>query len=172
MGADGRTEAADLLAQARAAGMLTCVDLVSSLNKSYAQTVMGTLAEIDWLFLNEVEAARATGINLNGEADRQNMARAATQLMVGGLRQGCILHTPKLSLWKTANDEIWFDVPQIPKTDIISPVGAGDAFAAGILHGMHEDWMPQDCVQLGNSMAAACLRAPTATGGIPSLNDL
>ena len=55
---------------------------------------MGTLADIDWLFLNEVEASRATGVILNGEEDRPNMARAATQLMSEGLRQGmCASYT-------------------------------------------------------------------------------
>ncbi len=172
MGPGGRTGAAELLSRARSAGMLTCVDLVSSQNDDYAKIVLGTLPEIDWLFLNEIEAARATGITLNGEADRENMVRAATQLLSGGLRQGCILHTPRLSLWKTADQEIWCGVAQIPKAEIKSPVGAGDAFAAGVLHGLHEEWTAQDCVQLGNRMAAACLRAPTATGGIPALTDL
>lgn len=168
----GRTGAAELLAQAHAAGMMTCVDLVSSLSGTYAKTVMGTLVDIDWLFLNEVEASRATGIILNGEEDRPNMAKAATRLMSDGLRQGCVLHTPKLSLWKTVEDELWFEVPQIPKIEILSPVGAGDAFAAGIIHGLHEGWSAQDCISLGNKMAAACLRAPTATGGILALKEL
>lgn len=168
----GRTGAAKLLAQARAVGMITCVDLVSSLSDTYAKTVMGTLLNIDWLFLNEVEASRATGVILNGEEDRTNMSRAASKLMSGGLGQGCVLHTPKLTLWKTVDDEIWYEVPQIPKYDIISPVGAGDAFAAGILHGLHENWSAHDCICLGNKMAAACLRAPTATGGILTLKEL
>jgi sugar/nucleoside kinase (ribokinase family) len=172
VGADGRTGAANVMAQARRMGMLTCVDLVSSLNESYRPTVFGTLPEIDWLFLNETEAARATAVPLEGEVDRENMALAASRLMEGGLRQGCVLHTPRLSLWKTSDQELWFDVPQIPKSEIISPVGAGDAFAAGILHGLHESWPAEDCIQLGNKMAAACLRSPTATGGIPALNEL
>ena len=49
---------------------------------------------------------------------------------------------------------------------------AGDAFAAGILHGLHESWNAHDCIVLGNKMAAACLRAPTATGGILALKEL
>ncbi|MEP3640095.1 MAG: carbohydrate kinase family protein [Paracoccaceae bacterium] len=171
VGSDGHTGAYHLLAQARQSGMMTCVDLVSSSTDSYPQTVAGTLPEIDWLFLNETEASRATGIVLSGEEDRPNMLRAAKELMAGGLRQGCILHTPKLSLWKTKDQEMWFDVPQIPKVEIISPVGAGDAFAAGILHGLHEGWQPQKCVHLGNKMAAACLRASTATGGVSALGD-
>lgn len=172
VGADGRTGAARLLATARAAGMITCVDLVSTQSDSYAQTVLGTLPEIDWLFLNEVEATRATGIVIDGENDRAGLSRAGDQLLQNGLRQGCILHTPQVSLWKTATQEIWCDVLQIPKADIKSPVGAGDAFAAGVLHGLHEGWPAQDSIQLGHKAASACLRIATASDGLPSLADL
>lgn len=172
IGPDGRTGAADLLAQARGAGMMTCVDLVSSRSESYQQTVLGTLPEIDWLLLNEVEAARATDITIDGEVDRENLSRAADRLLRGGLRQGCIVHTPRLSLWKTATQEIWFDVDPIPEAEIISPVGAGDAFAAGVLHGLHESWSAQDSIALGHKVASACLRLPTASGGLPPLSAL
>lgn len=165
-GPDGRTGAANLLAQARQAGMVTCVDLVSSQSEAYQKTVFGTLPEIDWLFLNEVEAARATGVDISGETDRDNMAQAAAQLLQGGVRKGCVLHTPQVTLWITPEQTLWFDVPQIPKSEIISAVGAGDAFAAGVLHGLHEGWPPQKCIQLGNNMAVACLQAPTAIGKI------
>ncbi|MFK7902048.1 MAG: carbohydrate kinase family protein [Nitratireductor sp.] len=170
--ADGRTGAANLLGQASALGMETCVDLVSSHSKDYAQTVFATLPEVDWLFLNEVEAARATNIEIVGETDRENMKSSAEKLLQGGLRKGCILHTPQLTLWKTHDEELWFGVEQIPNSKIISAVGAGDAFAAGVLHGLHENWSPKDSVELGNKMAAACLRAPTATGGTPKLSQL
>lgn len=169
---DGRTGAATLLTKARDAGMTTCVDLVSSNTETYKQTVFGTLPEIDWLFLNEAEASRATGIAIESETDQKNMELAATRLLQGGLRQGCILHTPQRSLWLTQTQKIWFDVPQLPTSEIISAVGAGDAFAAGVLFGLHQDWSPHESVQLGNKLAAACLRAPTATGGIPSLKNL
>lgn len=169
---DGTTGAAQVLRDARAAGMTTCVDLVSSNIETYQQTVFATLPEIDWLLLNEVEAARATGIEIAGETDRDGISRTAELLLEGGVRQGCVLHTPQLSLWKTKDREIWTEVPQIPKSEIISAVGAGDAFAAGILHGLHENWSPQQSVDLGNTLAAACLRSPTATGGTPKLSDI
>ena len=168
---DGRSGAALVLKRARDAGMLTCVDLVSSQSDTYKETVYATLPEIDWLLLNEVEAARATGIDIASETDRDGIARAVELLLEGGVRKGCILHTPQLSLWKTRQDEIWTAVPQISKSEIVSAVGAGDAFGAGVLHGLHENWSPQESVDLGNQLAAACLRAPTATGGTLKLTE-
>jgi sugar/nucleoside kinase (ribokinase family) len=168
---DGRTMAAELLALASRSGMMTCVDLVSSSNMHYRETVMGTLSEIDWLFLNEVEAERATGISLGHENNRESMSYAANLLIEGGVKKGCILHTPTLSLWKTPTEEIWTEVDVVPTSEIVSPVGAGDAFAAGLLHGLHEDWSAKDCIQLANKMAAECLRSATATGGIKPLSS-
>ncbi|MDJ1006298.1 MAG: carbohydrate kinase family protein [Paracoccaceae bacterium] len=172
IGPDGRTEAARALGQARAAGMTTCLDLVSSESARYAETVFATLPEVDWLFLNEIEAARATGVAIAGETDRDGMAGAAGALVGAGLGKGCILHTPQLTLWKERDREFWFEVEPLPKSEIVSAVGAGDAFAAGVLHGLHEGWAPGASVRLGHRLAAACLRAPTAIGDIPSLDAL
>ncbi len=169
---DGSTGAAQVLRNAREAGMITCVDLVSSNTETYQNTVFATLPEIDWLLLNEVEASRATGIDIDGETDQSNMSRAADLLLDGGVRKGCIMHTPQLSLWKSHREEIWTQVPQIAKSDIVSAVGAGDAFAAGVLHGIHENWSPSESVSLGNDLAAACLSSPTATGGTPKLSEI
>ena len=49
---DGDTPAARLLSRARAAGMITCVDLVSAATPQFAETV-GDIAPT--LFLNEIE---------------------------------------------------------------------------------------------------------------------
>lgn len=168
----GTTGAARLLSRARAAGMMTCVDLVSTQSESYAQTVKATLPEVDWLFLNEVEAARATGITATDEADRDSLLRAADALLASGLRQGCVIHSPRLSLWRTRTATVWRYFAPLPKDQIKSAVGAGDAFATGILHGLHEGWPPEDCLDLGHKAACACLRLPTASGGLPPLQDL
>lgn len=168
---DGSSGAAQVLKNARNAGMTTCVDLVSSQSETYQQTVFATLPEIDWLLLNEVEAARATGIDIANETDRDGMSAAAEAILNGGVHKGCILHSPQLSLWKTRRREIWTPVQPIPNSEIVSAVGAGDAFASGVLHGLHEGWSPQKSVDLGNELAAACLRAPTATGGTLRLSE-
>lgn len=172
VGEDGQSGAAGVLARALAAGMMTCVDLVSTQRDGFARTVQATLPQIDWLLLNEVEAARATGLPHLDEHDRPGMVRAADQLLAGGLRQGCIIHTPRLSLWKTLTQEIWCAFPPLPSEQIKSAVGAGDAFAAGVLHGLHEDWTPEASIELGHKAACACLQLSTASGGLPPLRNI
>ncbi|MDD7972029.1 carbohydrate kinase family protein [Roseinatronobacter alkalisoli] len=165
-GPNGRPVAADVLADARSAGIMTCIDLVSSHSATYHDTVFGVLPEVDILFLNEVEAARATGLAINGETDDAGMIRAAKALADGGVRRAVIMHSAARVVWMEAGDAM-IHVPQkVPAANILSPVGAGDAFAAGVIHGLHEGWSRDAAINLGCRAARACLGAQTATGGL------
>ena len=173
IGPDGRTGAAHLLARARAAGMMTCVDLVSIDGPGFRPTVEAALPAIDYLFLNEIEAARATGLAVAGPADRAGLEAAARALLAGGVAQAVVLHTAALALWLPAGGEALVQpAPPVDPAEIVSPVGAGDAFCAGVLYGLHQGWLPERALTLGQRAAAATLRAPTATGGIPPLERL
>ena len=48
----------------------------------------------------------------------------------------------------------------------LKPTGAGDAFYAGVLFGLHEDWPLARCLDLGNAAAATSLHSPTTSAGI------
>jgi sugar/nucleoside kinase (ribokinase family) len=53
---------------------------------------------------------------------------------------------------------------------IAGTAGAGDAFCAGVLLGLHEGWELPRCLQTGVCVAAASLSHPTCTGGMKSLS--
>lgn len=169
VGPDGRSAAAAVLAEARAHGLMTCVDLVSSQSDDYRRTVAGTLREIDILFLNEVEAERATGLPIGGAADTDGMTAAAQALMAGGVRRAVILHSPERVVWVEAGQAHVYTPTAITPERIVSSVGAGDAFAAGVLHGLHEGWTRDRSVGLGLRAAEACLGGETATDGVADL---
>jgi len=48
--------------------------------------------------------------------------------------------------------------------------GAGDAFCAGVLLGLHENWDLKRCLLTGVCIAAASLADATCTAGVKSLN--
>jgi len=169
---DGRPEAARLLEQARAAGMRTCVDLVSAVSETYQRTVIATLPAIDVLLLNELEAERASGLSVAGPDDVAGMELAAQSLLDGGVREAVIVHSAKQTVWLSADWVRVFTPEPIPAAEIVSPVGAGDAFAAGVLHGLHENWSPEATIHLAFRAAAACLCGRTASVGIPPLSIL
>ncbi|MBD1204875.1 MAG: carbohydrate kinase family protein [Rhodobacteraceae bacterium] len=164
----GSSGAARVLARARAAGMVTAADLVSTDRDGFAATVAAALPHLDVLFLNEVEAARATGLAISGADDLDGITAAAAQLRAGGAGT-VVVHTPALGLWLSGAGAVVVRPDPVPVSEVVSPVGAGDAFAAGCLYGLHEGWGPEACLRLGHRAAAASLRGATATGAIPAL---
>lgn len=171
IGPDGRTPASHMLEQARARGLFTCVDLVSSDTPQFRAAISASLPHIDMLFLNEVEAARATGISDSVPDDRGALTQAAAALLAGGAGT-VIIHTPDLSLWQTRDGTIWATPDPVDPETIISPVGAGDAFCAGVIWGAYHGWPPAQSMALGHRAAAAALRGATATDGIPPISEL
>jgi sugar/nucleoside kinase (ribokinase family) len=167
----GTCGAARVLARARAAGMVTVADLVSTDRAGFRATVEAALPHLDVLFLNEGEAARATGLPVAGADDLDGIIAAAEQLRGGGAG-AVVVHTPALGLWLDARGAVVVRPEPVPAEEVVSPVGAGDAFAAGCLYGLHEGWAPEACLWLGHRAAAASLRGATATEAIPALEDL
>lgn len=164
----GSSGAARVLARARAAGMVTVADLVSTDRAGFRATVEAALPHLDVLFLNEGEAARATGLAVAGADDLDGITAAAAQLRAGGAGT-VVVHTPALGLWLSGAGAVVVRPDPVPVSEVVSPVGAGDAFAAGCLYGLHEGWGPEACLRLGHRAAAASLRGATATGAIPAL---
>ncbi len=172
----GPTGAAQVLARASARGMITCVDLVSVAHRDYAASVGRALPHIDFLLLNDIEAVYATGAPPpleNQVPANDQLADMADQLVKGGVRRAVILHTPRTSLWfPTGGQPIWADSAPLADDEIVSPLGAGDAFCAGLLLAIHENRSAQRCLALANATARASLRGLTASEAMPDMEDL
>jgi sugar/nucleoside kinase (ribokinase family) len=54
----------------------------------------------------------------------------------------------------------------VPQSAIKGSNGAGDAFAAGMLFGIHEGWPLAECLRLAGATAAASLRSVTTNGAV------
>ena len=55
---------------------------------------------------------------------------------------------------------------KVAQSEIAGSTGAGDAFYAGVLFGLHEDWPLARCLELGNAAAATSLHSPTTSASI------
>jgi 2-dehydro-3-deoxygluconokinase len=53
------------------------------------------------------------------------------------------------------------------RVDVVEPVGAGDAFAAGYLYGLLRGWPDERRLRLGHRVAAAALRVTGDVGPLP-----
>jgi len=173
---DGTTGAARVLSRAQAAGMITCVDLVSTEDPSFADSVARSLPHVDYLILNEIEAALATGRALTAEGDMPSdeaLAAMGRDLIDAGVAQAVALHSPDKVLWTgKSGDQTWTPTKRLASEKVVSPLGAGDAFCAGLLYAIHEGWSLENSLALANATARASLKGITASEAIPSLKEL
>jgi sugar/nucleoside kinase (ribokinase family) len=168
------TKAGSVLAQARQAGLSTSVDVVSEDSDRFASVVIPTLPYIDYLFLNELEAGKITGKKLRTQRglNTKLLLASARELLAGGVKGAVIVHFPEGALAVTADAKAtWQASVRIPQSKIEGTVGAGDAFAAGVLSGLHQELPMADCLKRGVCIAATCLLSPTSSGGIKTVTE-
>jgi sugar/nucleoside kinase (ribokinase family) len=168
------TKAARLLAEAQAAGIRTSVDVVSEDSDRFSKIVNPALRHVDYCILNEIEAGKTTGFKLRtseGALDTIAVRHAAGALLQEGVRELVVIHFPEGAFSRTRKGEdIWQWSLNLPAKYIAGTAGAGDAFCAGVLLGLHEDWDLAQCLLTGVCIAAASLADATCTAGIRGLS--
>ena len=167
------TKAARLLAQAQAAGVKTCADVVSEDSDRFAKIVNPALRHVDYCILNEIEAGKTTGFKIRppgGSLDTVALRHAAGALLQQGVRELVVIHFPEGAFARTRKGEdFWQPSLKVPPKHIAGTAGAGDAFCAGVLYGLHEGWDLQRCLLTGVCIAAASLSDATCTAGVKLL---
>jgi sugar/nucleoside kinase (ribokinase family) len=168
------TVAARMLHDARDAGFKTSIDLVSEDSNRFAEIVLPALPHVDYCILNEFEIERTTGIATRHDEniDLEAIKRASIKLLQAGVNEWVIVHFPE-GVCALGNDGILRLQGSVcvPQSEIVSSVGAGDAFAAGVLYGLHEDRPIEIALRYGVTAAASCLRGAGTSDGIRQLDE-
>ena len=168
------TKAARLLAAAQEAGMKTSVDVVSEDSDRFPKIVAPALKYVDYCILNEIEAGKTTGFKIrqpDGQLDTVALRHAAGTLLQFGVRELVVIHFPEGGFARTRKGEdAWQSSVKLPDKAIAGTAGAGGAFCAGVLLGLHEGWELEKCLQTAVCAAAASLSDPTCTRGMKPLN--
>src|SRR2546425_2327106 len=168
------TKAAALLAAAQEGGLKTSVDVVSEDSDRFAKIVAPALKHVDYCIINEIEAGKTTGFKIrqaDGTLDTVALRHAAGALLQSGVRELVVVHFPEGGFVRTRKGEdVWQPSIKLPDKFIAGTAGAGDAFCAGILFGLHEGWDLAQCLHAGVCVAAASLCHPTCTGGMKPLS--
>ncbi len=170
---DGMTSAAKVLRSARNSGIKTSIDIVSENSNRFKKIVIPTLPFVDYIFINEYETERTTGIELGNNLPELNSLRKAAKMLIDyGVQEWVFIHFPAgvYALSKNGEELLQGSV-NLPKEKIESVVGAGDALAAGILFAIHENWNMKDTLKLGVSTAAASLQDISCSNGIVSYKE-
>lgn len=170
------TKAAALLARAQKAGVKTSVDVVSENSDRFTAIVTPALKYVNYCILNEIEAGKTVGLELresNGRLNKLATELAAQRLLELGVQELVVIHFPEGAFACTKDgSKHWQPSLDIPQKDIKGTAGAGDAFCAGMLYGLHEGWNIQRCLELGVCAGGVCLLDETCTGGLRSLNKV
>lgn len=168
---------ATVLAAARAAGMHTNLELVSLEPQRLRDVALPCLPHLDSLIVNEVEAASLAGVDLaattaDGVTDWSAIEALARRLIEMGVHRLVAVHFPAGCVAATSDGLVYRQGSvRMPADRLVSAVGAGDAFASGVIHGVHEGWPVDDCLRAGVWTAAACLTGSGTSDGVGPLAD-
>jgi sugar/nucleoside kinase (ribokinase family) len=169
------TGAARVLARLRGAGIETSIDVVSEDSDRFRKVVAPALPHADNCIVNEIEAGRIAGRELR---DRERLATAAVEaaareLLDLGVRRRVVIHAPEGAFGLERDGAaIWRPGFTVPAEEIRGTAGAGDAFMAGMLLGIHEGWDLERALAFASAAAVTCLFHPTTTGGVGSLAQI
>jgi sugar/nucleoside kinase (ribokinase family) len=148
-------ELAKTFAAARKAGVKTVLDVVIPGSGSYLTQLEKLLPHVDVFLPNDHEGQRITG-----EADPLRQAEvfrrfgAGTVVVTMGER-GALL----------AADSVRLRSGVYP-VDFVDGSGGGDAFDAGFIFGLLNNYGPEDCLRVASALGASCVRAIGTTPGV------
>lgn len=158
-----------LMAEAKAAGFITALELVPLDAAILARLVPPILPHTDICVVNDHEAASITGLpTTNDDTFDWSAAEAAcARLLAMGVGQlACIHHAQGAVALARGGRPVRAAAVHVPAAEIVGTVGAGDAFYAGMLLGLHEDWPLEKCLALANASAATSLQSATTSASI------
>ncbi|HJT32720.1 MAG TPA: carbohydrate kinase family protein [Pirellulales bacterium] len=149
------TDLAELFRQARAAGVITMLDVVVPGPGDYWPQLEPLLPETDIFLPNNDEAALLTGLDdPRRQAEWFHAAGARTVVITCGGR-GTVLVAEGLRLQA-----------ETYPVNYVGATGAGDAFDAGYIAGLLDGGDPWRCLEWGSSLGASCVRSIGATDSV------
>ncbi|HET9657219.1 MAG TPA: carbohydrate kinase family protein [Kineosporiaceae bacterium] len=152
-----------VLAAAQSAGLRTNLELVSVDPERIRRAALPCLPHLDYLVINEVEAQALTGLgsevaSSDGAVDWPALEASAARLVELGVARLAVVHFPAGCVAAAPRGTVLRQgCVRMPAGSVRSTVGAGDAFAAGVLLGLHDDRPVEDCLELGVAAAAVSL---------------
>jgi sugar/nucleoside kinase (ribokinase family) len=161
-----------LLQRAQSAGLHTNLELVSLEPDRIAEVGLPCLPHLDSIVVNEIEAGALTGIEApaptsDGPVDWPALEAMALQLVKRGVSVLAVVHFPAGCVAAGPGGRTWRQGSvRLRREQVRSTNGAGDAFAAGVILGLHEGWPVERCLRLAVASAAACVRSPSTSDGI------
>ncbi len=159
-----------VLRKARAAGVLTNLELMTTSRGRLAALGRPCLPHLDLLIVNDFEIGALAGRETrrtDGSTDGAAVRRAIDEALDLGAMRWVVAHFPEGAVAGGRDGaRLALGSVAVPAEAIVGANGAGDAFASGMIYGLHEDRPIEDCLRLAHACAAASMRAVSTTEGV------
>jgi sugar/nucleoside kinase (ribokinase family) len=168
----GSTRWIELLKVASGLGIHTNLELVTLEPQRLKEVTLPCLPYLDSVIINEVEAGALLDIdapvnNVDAQVNWESLGAMASGLLDFGVRKFVVIHTPAGVLAMDKEERIYKQGSvKVPQETISNTTGAGDAFASGVIYGIHEGWEMSAALELGVACAATSIQSPHTSFGV------
>jgi sugar/nucleoside kinase (ribokinase family) len=169
------TRLSRVLSQAKKKDITTVLDLVSNNDPSFQRIVLSALPFTDYLLLNEIEAEllfKKTVINSKKRLNKKLLINISKKLFSKGISKALVIHHSKESLYISRDEIIHTSSKTINKKKVINSVGAGDAFCAAFIYGVHESWDMKKILKKAHAAGSAMMKIDSSSGNLPNIKKL
>lgn len=173
---NNETIAGKVLKQAKEYGLETIVDFVSAQNVLYSKIALLTLPYVDHLIINEIELGYILDQTLEQATISEIQQAARIVIEKYHVQRTVTIHFDSGAICVSREDDQTLKYftqgsLNLPKGFIKSAVGAGDAFAAGIIYGIYKKWSIQERLSCAVCIAAMCLNDETPYAGVKTIEE-
>jgi sugar/nucleoside kinase (ribokinase family) len=151
--------------------MQTNFELVMIEPRRLADIIRPCLPHLDYLIVNDWEIGALADEKTydEGVTNIEACLRAARHVLLHGSIGLVVVHFPMGAIAVSRDGTVTRQPSvRVPPAAIVSANGAGDAFAAGMLYGLHDGWDVTRCLALAHASAAASLRGASTTDTVES----
>ncbi|MEA2450780.1 MAG: hypothetical protein QOG63_2712 [Thermoleophilaceae bacterium] len=139
----GPENATEILRRARAAGTVTTSDILADGWPELLDMLAPAMEHVDYLFPNEDQAVKLTGVDDPIDAARALVSRGV----------GCVAMTRGAAGSAIVTGDGVELVPAF-ETDVVDTTGCGDAFVAGFIRGLSLERSDRDAAVVGSAAAS------------------
>ena len=171
------TVMAGLLKAVQERGIKTSIDVVSDSTADYKAKIIPALRYSNYAIMNEIESGMLTDLdpyNKDGTLNVQNIRKTMETMASLGVKDKIIVHCKEAGFCFDVKSGEFTASPSlnIPKGEIKGSVGAGDAFCAGALYGIYNNFSDKEILDFASSAAACNLFAENSIDGMKSAEEI
>lgn len=155
----------NILKRARELGIETNLEMVHLEAEIEKDLVLPCLPYLSSIIVNESEAGSLVDMpakvdGADAQVDWVHLENIVKELIKRGVSKLAVIHSPAGAVAADATGATWRQGSvKVPTSDIKGTTGAGDAFASGVVYGLHEGWDVQECLKLGVATAAQNIKS-------------